>query len=872
MQTAVAQLLAKYGIKLASTAPGRHYTTCPKCSAGRASKEHRTAKVLGVTIEADGKVHWGCNHCQWTGPEKGSGTRQELQAYIYRDDAGAPRFRKVRNLPGHDPRFWLERADGRGGWIKGLTKDINSKILYRADELAKAVSASRIVACVEGEKDADNLWSIGIAATCNAHGASEPGKRPKWTKAHSEQLVGADIVVLNDNDAAGYAHADATCKLSLSIAKRVRRLDLAKHWPDMPKGADVSGWLAAGHTGKELAALIEQAPDYEPPPGAKEKAPPSGSNGIDDAAELEQLARLAPLDYERARKDAGKRLGISRLSLLDALVKAKRAELGLDESDGKQGHAIAFPQPEPWPEPVDGAALLDDLAEAIRRHVVMSDAARDEAALWVVHAYMIDSFLFSPRLGVTSPVKGCGKTTLLDVLGRCVPRPLPTANVTPAALFRVVEGYRPTLLVDEADSFLHDNDELRGVLNSGHRKGGTVLRTVGDDHEPRAFNTFCPTVIALIGHLPDTLNDRAVTIDLKRRLRSEDVQPYRPDRADHLDALARKAARWAKDHAERVAATDPEMPDGIINRMADNWRPLLAIADAADGGWPERARKATSAARAAAADDEASRLELLLRDIRETFDARRAAKPPFDNPDEIPSKDLVEHLVGVEGRPWCEMGRSRKPMTQNRLARMLKPLGITPGNVGPEDAPVRGYERDRFKEAFDRYLDPTEGGSKCTGAQNAANTGTSDVFKVHSQESGCAVVKREKSNNDGLLGGCAVVKGGSGGKARARAARPKSDDLPYDGPVVAVPDLGPEPRDEHSSPTPLIPPGLSARSIEALAGWYTDRAYANAQETGGDTRTAELDAALRQRLVDEGILREHVETEFERMKMVVFRA
>jgi hypothetical protein len=182
-----------------------------------------------------------------------------------------------------------------------------------------------------------------------------------------------------------------------------------------------------------------------------------------------------------------------------------------------------------------------------------------------------------------------------------------------------------------------------------------------------------------------------------------------PDRADHLDVLARKAVRWAEDNAERIGAADPAMPGGIINREADNWRPLLAIADAADGGWPQRARKAASAAHTAAADHEASRLELLLGDLRNTFDARRVARPPFDNPDEIPSKDLVEHLVGVEGRPWCEMGRSRKPMTQNRLARMLKPLGITPGNVGPEDARVRGYERDRFKEAFDRYLDFTEG-------------------------------------------------------------------------------------------------------------------------------------------------------------------
>src|SRR5262249_8428671 len=215
---------------------------------------------------------------------------------------------------------------------------------------------------------------------------------------------------------------------------------------------------------------------------------------------------------------------------------------------------------------------------------------RNAAALWAVHAYLIERFLVSPRLGVRSPTKRCGKTLFLDVLGRLVPRPLPTANVTPAAIFRVIEAYRPTLLVDEADTFLYDNNELRGVLNSGHRKGGTVLRTVGDDQEPRAFATSSPCAIALIGDLPDTLNDRAVTVDLKRRLAKERIRPFRPDRAGHLDELARKAARWAHDHGGAIAAADPAMPPGIVNREADNWRPLLAIADAAGGKWPQRAR------------------------------------------------------------------------------------------------------------------------------------------------------------------------------------------------------------------------------------------------------------------------------------------
>src|SRR5262249_24568628 len=143
-------------------------------------------------------------------------------------------FQKVRYPKGHEPRFRIRHREGNG-WKWGAG-GADTNVLYRKDEVDEAIALGREIAVVEGEKDADNLWAIGIPATCNAHGASELGKRPKWTKAHSEQLRGAKIIVFNDNDAAGYAHADATCSLSLGVAERVRRLDLAPHWPNMPKG------------------------------------------------------------------------------------------------------------------------------------------------------------------------------------------------------------------------------------------------------------------------------------------------------------------------------------------------------------------------------------------------------------------------------------------------------------------------------------------------------------------------------------------------------------------------------------------------------------------------------------------------------------
>ena len=481
-----------------------------------------------------------------------------------------------------------------------------------------------------------------------------------------------------------------------------------------------------------------------------------------------------------------------------------------------------------------------------------------------MHSFLTERFLVSPRLGIRSPTKGCGKTLLLDVLGRLVARPLTTASVTPAAIFRVVEAHRPTLLIDEADTFLYDNDELRGVLN-GNRKGSTVLRTVGDDHEPRAFSVYTAVAIALIGALPDTLHDRAVTIDLQRRRPNEMITPYRPDRADHLDTLARKAVRWAQDHADRIGESDPAMPDGVINRMADNWRPLLAIADAAKGEWPQRARKAAEASRGAEGD-EASRLELLLADIR------TIAKGKV----QMASADLVKELVASEGRPWAEMGKAGKPLTQNKLARMLKPLGIAPENiyVGDEKRP-KGYVFKHFEEAFTRYL-PPEGASEPLKRYNADETGTSDLFQTAQPNPDVAVRKCEKSNNDGPCSGVAVAKGGSSEKTHVRTTRAKSDDLPHAGPVVDVPDQGPDGLDEHGAPqaahnilgqwAPHGEPALSSRRIQALADWYADKAYYQYSAINAGDLDAKLRAILR-----EEVFPEHVEIEFQRVKKAVWR-
>lgn len=404
--------------------------------------------------------------------------------------------------------------------------------------------------------------------------------------------------------------------------------------------------------------------------------------------EITRLAKLTKLEYEHERSNAAKRLSV-RSSQLDRMI-----ALAQSENKAKQGHELNLPEPKVWPEPVSGVDLLNDLSEAIGRYLVMTGHAANVTALWVVHTYLIDYFGISPRLAITSPEKGCGKTTLLDVLARLVMRPLSTTNVTPAAIFRIVDLKCPALLIDEADTFLADDNQLRGILNSGHRKGGEVIRTVGEDFEPRAFKTYAACAIAIIGKLPGTLADRSIPINLRRRRSDERVEEFRFDRTTSLDQLARKVARWAKDNAKGLRGADPDMPIGVFNRMADNWRPLLAIADAVGGEWPARARAAAQSFLATADDDQSARV-ILLSDIRDVLALR--------GNDRIASADLVSALIGLEERPWAEW-KSGKAISANGLARLLAPFGIQPSTIRIGDETPKGYMVSQFEDAFARYL------------------------------------------------------------------------------------------------------------------------------------------------------------------------
>ena len=239
---------------------------------------------------------------------------------------------------------------------------------------------------------------------------------------------------------------------------------------------------------------------------------------------------------------------------------------------------------------------------------------------------------------------------------------------------------------------------MRGILNGGHtRDTAHVVRCEGDDHRPKEFSTWAPKVIAGIGKLAETLRDRSITIVMRRKKPKERVIKLRAQDTDAFVILRRKALRWIGDNLEPLKAATPKIPEGLNDRAADNWAPLLAIAEVAGGEWPKLAQ---TAATALSEDVEGDTIKTqLLSDIRAAF----------GNLEQITTKALVEMLIADQGKPWGAFGKAGKPITGHAVARLLKDFGIKPDDIWIEGASARGYRCGAFKDVWDLYLPDQEG-------------------------------------------------------------------------------------------------------------------------------------------------------------------
>ncbi|MBB5981502.1 DUF3631 domain-containing protein [Kribbella solani] len=324
--------------------------------------------------------------------------------------------------------------------------------------------------------------------------------------------------------------------------------------------------------------------------------------------------------------------------------------------------------------------------------------------LWIAATHGVPAWNCAPRLVIRAPEKRCGKSRLLDMADGMVHRPLMTTNASPSAVYRsigLMPSDPPTLLIDEADTIFGpkagDNESLRGLLNAGHQRGRPTLRYDAGTNNVEHIETFAMAALAGIGVMPDTIEDRAAVIRMRRRAAGEFVAPYRVRRDKPvLTDLRERLALWVSAHLEELADSEPAMP--LEDRAADTWEPLIALADLAGGRWPQAAREAALTLLAELQDSsEVSQSVRLLSDCRTVFGEARA----------LSSAVIVQRLRGDDELPWQEQP-SPTGLTVRRLAVLLKEFDITPRNHRWQDGTQsKGYSRDDFTDAWARYCPET---------------------------------------------------------------------------------------------------------------------------------------------------------------------
>jgi hypothetical protein len=407
------------------------------------------------------------------------------------------------------------------------------------------------------------------------------------------------------------------------------------------------------------------------------------------------------------------------------------------------------------------AALLRDVARFVRRFVVLDDDQLTALALWVAHTHAFEAADATPYLAVTSAEKRSGKSRLLEVLRLLVHEPLPTANISDAALFRAVDQQQPTLLFDEIDAVFRarDREELRGLLNAGYCRGAVAYRIGGaNNRDLQSFRVFCAKVFAGIGDcLPDTIVDRSVPIRLARRLPDEPIERFRRrETAADGELLIRDAlADWLEPQIEHLAALRPELPDELDDRAQDVWEPLFAIADLAGDEWPQRAWRAALALSTGDERDDDSNTATLIRDVVGVFESRGTER--------LKTADLLEGLHAVPDSPWAEW--YGKPLTSTGLSKLLKAYRIKTLPVWVDGVTVRGYKLEQFADAASRLgvrsvrnVRNDSASGEPPNAPNAPNAGTRDengaaaeIEKLRRAEADGHVTRCERLEREGLL-------------------------------------------------------------------------------------------------------------------------
>jgi putative DNA primase/helicase len=354
----------------------------------------------------------------------------------------------------------------------------------------------------------------------------------------------------------------------------------------------------------------------------------------------------------------------------------------------------------PASQKVDCNLLMEKLINEIKTYVVISDHSALATALWIISTWCYENFERCPLLLINAPERECGKTQLLKVVEKLAFRPMETANITLAALFRVISKHSPTLLIDEADTFMEGKNEMAGVVNKGYERGGVVLRIESNGKEliECAYVVYGPKALAgimLERHLPDATMSRGIQIPLKRKTKEDTVKRLRSADPQVFSNLKSQILRFVIDEKEVLKKGWNDMPESLSDRQQDNWESLLTIAHCFGKEWYEKACEAALQNSGETSPPKSSSNQLL-EDIREVLSVYKDRY--------IPSANLLELLNENEDMDWVHYNRGQ-PITARQISRLLGGYGIKPKTVRMKaDYTPKGYEVREFEDAFNRYL------------------------------------------------------------------------------------------------------------------------------------------------------------------------
>ena len=455
--------------------------------------------------------------------------------------------------------------------------------------------------------------------------------------------------------------------------------------------------------GNWIEALLEQA-----------KTAPGAPFEPHNLEKIRQLMHDNMAAWENLRADLRDKTKV-RIGKLDEALKRKNEDEAPSRSQGK---LLVWRDDEPWEENVDGAELLNKTSALFRRYIQMSQEQADALAVWLPYSWIHDKWVTSTFLGITSATRRCGKTTLTSILKALALRPISiSTHTTSPALFRTIEKYSPTVIFDEIDRYIHTDSYLMGLLNGSHEKDGAfALRMIkdNDDFEPGTFDTWCPKILAGIGAFPSTIRDRSIMIKLKRRSQSLGEMQFWGDRDEsEIGEIRQKLARWTKDNIGSIyrKRSTLEFPSGFHDRARDCWAPLITIGEQVGGDWAGSDGRVWRACETitATTKDDTDIGEMLLEDIRKVF--HQANDRPY-LPTGSNEKDLFYNkvvpgilptLIAMEGRPWQEYTRDRRPLTPSGLAKRLKPFDIAPTTIRINETTAKGYKLEDFVPVWERY-------------------------------------------------------------------------------------------------------------------------------------------------------------------------